>query len=100
MGLEADFQGSAEKGSNSFSDPYVVTVVDPAVNGSVSSDIRWFGTVRGRLGVLVNPTILLYGTGGLAYGGISTSGFSVDTFPGCSPAICTWAFNQTATKVG
>jgi outer membrane immunogenic protein len=100
LGLEADIQGSGEKGSNSFSDPYVVVTIDPAVNGSVSSDIRWFGTVRGRLGVLVTPTLLLYGTGGLAYGGLRTSGSFVDTFPGCSPAICMWAFNQTATKLG
>src|SRR5690606_4227548 len=27
-----------------------------------------FGTVRGRLGVLVTPRLLLYGTGGLAWG--------------------------------
>jgi outer membrane immunogenic protein len=105
LGVEADIQGSAEKGSSSFSDPYFCDVcaatADTAyVNGSPSSDIRWFGTVRGRLGVLVNPTLMLFGTGGLAYGGISTSGSFVDTFPGCSPAICTWAFNQSTTKVG
>jgi outer membrane immunogenic protein len=104
LGLEADIQGSAEKGSSSFSDPYCDDCDFPVptgyVNGSVSSNIRWFGTLRGRLGVLVNPTLLLYGTGGLAYGGISTSGSFFDTFPGCSPAICNWAFNQSTTKVG
>jgi outer membrane immunogenic protein len=104
LGVEADIQGSAEKGSNSFSDPYFCDAcgggTEEAVNGTLNSSIRWFGTVRGRLGVLVNPTLLLYGTGGLAYGGISTSGSFVDTAPGCSPTICTWAFNQTTTKVG
>lgn len=30
----------------------------------------WFGTVRGRAGVALN-NVLLYGTGGLAYGGVS-----------------------------
>ena len=29
--------------------------------------------MRGRLGYAVTPTMLLYATGGLAYGGISTS---------------------------
>jgi outer membrane immunogenic protein len=106
LGIEADIQGSGEKGSSSFSDPYFCDACAnglgamEAVNGTLNSNIRWFGTVRGRLGVLVNPTLLLYGTGGLAYGGISTSGSFFDTFPGCSPAICTWAFNQTATKTG
>ena len=104
LGLEADIQGSAEKGNNSFSDPYTyeIVTIDPTafVNGNVSSDIRWFGTVRGRLGMLVNPDLLLYGTGGLAYGGISTSGSFFDTFPGCSPAICNWAFSQTRTMIG
>ena len=30
--------------------------------------MHWIGTVRGRLGYLVTPELLLYGTGGLAYG--------------------------------
>lgn len=30
----------------------------------------WFGTLRGRLGFLATTSILLYGTGGLAYGSI------------------------------
>jgi outer membrane immunogenic protein len=33
----------------------------------------YFGTVRGRIGVLATPTLLVYGTGGLAYGGIHSS---------------------------
>jgi outer membrane immunogenic protein len=30
--------------------------------------LEWFGTVRGRLGVLLFPNLLVYGTAGLAYG--------------------------------
>ena len=30
-------------------------------------DTRWLGTRRGRLAVLPAPTVLVYGTGGLAY---------------------------------
>src|SRR5262249_25510973 len=36
--------------------------------------IEWFGTVRGRLGFLINDQVLLYGTGGLAYGRVEVSG--------------------------
>jgi outer membrane immunogenic protein len=43
------------------------------VPASVSADIDWYGTVRGRLGWSSGP-LLLYGTGGLAYGRIALSG--------------------------
>jgi outer membrane immunogenic protein len=36
--------------------------------------LEWFGTLRGRLGLLVTPTLLLYGTGGLAYGETRSGG--------------------------
>jgi outer membrane immunogenic protein len=99
FGIEADFQGSGEKGSSSLSDPYVITS-DPFINQTFNAKILWFGTVRGRVGVLVNPTLLLYGTGGLAYGRISGSGTVTDTFPACSPAICNWAYGNSATNIG
>jgi outer membrane immunogenic protein len=35
---------------------------------SLESTINWFGTLRGRLGFVVNQQLLLYATGGLAYG--------------------------------
>ena len=39
-------------------------------NGQATSKLDWFGTTRGRLGVLAAPTWLLYGTGGVAYGAV------------------------------
>ncbi len=38
---------------------------------SVSRSVDYIGTVRGRLGFLITPTFLIYGTGGLAYGGVT-----------------------------
>lgn len=35
------------------------------------STIDWFGTLRARAGIPVTTGVLLYGTGGLAYGGVS-----------------------------
>jgi outer membrane immunogenic protein len=35
------------------------------------SSADWYGTVRGRLGVVVHPGVLLYGTAGLAYADVS-----------------------------
>jgi outer membrane immunogenic protein len=35
---------------------------------SLESSMDWFGTLRGRLGYAIHESLLLYGTGGLAYG--------------------------------
>jgi opacity protein-like surface antigen len=48
--------------------------------GSVTADVRWLGTVRARAGYLITPNLLLYATGGLAYGGVSAS--ATDTLNG------------------
>ena len=33
-------------------------------------NLPWFGTLRGRVGFLLTPSLLVYGTGGFAYGGV------------------------------
>jgi outer membrane immunogenic protein len=74
-GLEADIQGSGIK-SSVRSGPVFNTFAVAFVPGSfLSSDqkLSWFGTVRGRLGIAVTPDILLYATGGLAYGQVDDS---------------------------
>ena len=82
-GLEADIQGTGEKGSRAFICPpggciptplaNVAVVFGTPVPVSLSQKIDWFGTVRGRIGVLAAPKVLLYATGGLAYGGVNSS---------------------------
>jgi outer membrane immunogenic protein len=82
FGLEADFQGTGQRGDHVFTCPIgvctpttgVVSVFPgPAVPVALSQKLEWFGTVRGRVGVAVVPTVLLYATGGLAYGDVKTS---------------------------
>jgi outer membrane immunogenic protein len=73
-GLEADIQGSGIKDSARANPTFEGTAeLDP--NGVLSSETKlaWFGTVRGRLGVTVTPDLLLYGTGGFAYGRVDAS---------------------------
>ena len=100
LGLEADLQGSGERGSSSTGDPYLNTfnavTLDPTLTLTNKADIQWFGTVRGRVGVLATPTMLLYASGGLAYGGICASGSVND---GAVPGT-TWSFSNSTTKVG
>jgi opacity protein-like surface antigen len=53
--------------------------------------IDWFGTVRGRLGLLVSDQLLIYGTGGLAYGRVAVSGgtnVSAQITDLSNPALC------------
>jgi outer membrane immunogenic protein len=64
-GIEADIQGS-QRGSiaGTFTNPDGIIPIE----GVASLDLDWYATVRGRLGVLVNPSLLVYATGGWAVG--------------------------------
>lgn len=60
----------------------------------------WDGSVRGRLGVLVTPTTLLYGTGGVAFGKVSGSLAYTGTAYSCAdPTTCPGGPAGTATGV-
>jgi outer membrane immunogenic protein len=77
IGLEADIQGSSER-STGTDGPLTVTIpgaVPIIATGALtdSERLEWFGTVRGRLGVLSGPNWLFYGTGGLAYGDVRSN---------------------------
>ena len=83
-GLEADIQGTDEKGSRSYTCGVAVctppvggflalVIPGPAVPVTLNQKIDWFGTVRGRVGILATPQVLFYATGGLAYGEVATN---------------------------
>ncbi len=81
VGAETDFQYSGIKGSTTTPSTYL-----PAMNDFArfreDQRIAWFGTLRGRLGVLATPTVLVYATGVLAYGSVeANSHFNYDTPP-------------------
>jgi outer membrane immunogenic protein len=69
-GIEADIQGIAGQAVNASitSSPGTLS---STLNGSM--DTKWLGTLRGRLGFLPAPTLLVYGTGGLAYSEIQAT---------------------------
>ena len=76
-GFEADIQGlsrSHRSSSSSVSLPgnAVGSTVGFATNITNTSDPAYLGTFRARLGVTVNPSVLLYVTGGLAYGSVKS----------------------------
>ena len=75
IGIETDFDGSGMKGPGSSSgnrldqNPFTATV---------DEHIKWFGTVRARLGYLPADNLLAYVTGGLAYGRVEHTGSYVN----------------------
>lgn len=82
VGIEADIQGVAGSRNNTTStaalqNPNFTNLLVQTT--SVSRSLDYIGTVRGRLGWLATPTLLVYGTGGLAYGGVSLNYGSVGT---------------------
>jgi len=89
-GFETDIQGmgSRSSGSSSVTAP---TVGFPGVavttNLSVSKELDYLGTVRGRLGWLASPAFLVYGTGGLAYGGARAATNVASTLTGYGPGV-------------
>lgn len=82
VGLEADIQGAGIRGrggyvgagADALNFANVITVNRVAVgSGQIDAGIDWMGTVRGRLGWLFTPTLMVFGTGGLAYGGVNAN---------------------------
>jgi outer membrane immunogenic protein len=79
LGLEADFQGTGQRGSTTF--PPITEILGvPGIppttvttTGTLTQKMPWFGTVRARLGVEPSEHWLLYVTGGLAYAQIRST---------------------------
>ena len=109
-GLEADIQWSGERGSSAFRCAATgvggvclpgLTFLPPGVTGTnfaLDQSLEWFGTVRGRAGWVASPQVLLYATGGLAYGAIKTRGAFAGVTPG-GVAVTSFGSN-TDTRVG
>jgi outer membrane immunogenic protein len=76
FGVEANFQGSGQRGTGTFFIPGVVgALVVPATSVAYEDRLDWFGTVRGRIGYAMGDgRFLPYITGGFAYGGADLNG--------------------------
>ena len=74
VGVEADFQGLAagnSRGGLATIHRNILGNGDSLLNSaSGASSLQYLGTVRGRLGHLVDPTLLVYATGGFAFAGV------------------------------
>lgn len=70
FGAVADVTWTDLNGAGTFL-PYPALGHDP--EWDIKTKLDMFGTVRGRIGALVTPQLLLYGTGGFAWGRTSSS---------------------------
>jgi len=70
FGGEADIQGYTGKANSTTAfAPPGTGGLPITVNNAFSSQTPWFGTVRARIGTTaINPAVLIYATGGFAYG--------------------------------
>jgi len=108
-GLEADIQGTGQRGNAALPTavftppPGVAALPSTTTTGTFSESLPWFGTLRGRLGYVPSDRWLLYVTGGLAFGEVDSNASVTATtaFPG-GPPIATATANASAknTQVG
>lgn len=79
LGFEADIDGSTLRASQSATVTALVVAGGAGANQAFQTtatgtrQLDYLGTVRGRAGFLVQPDLLAFATGGLAYGGTRTS---------------------------
>ena len=94
-GLEADFSWSGISGDSTRAPIFFLSTSAPMLGSShlVREKLDWFGTVRGRLGFLAIDRLMLYGTGGLAYGKVDYTAFQ-----DINPAIPGNQFSGSSNK--
>jgi len=105
-GLEADFQGTDQRNSlfnidRNFADVNAATgtaVPGQAIVSNFDQKLTWFGTVRGRIGFLPDPRLMVYATGGFAYGRVESSVTTID--PDGDAVGAKWAEDRFGWVVG
>jgi outer membrane immunogenic protein len=100
-GLETDIQGLSNGNNGS------AITVNSGVPGfpteaftsttAVSKSVDYLGTFRGRLGFLLSPSTLIYGTGGLAYGGVHAATSITQSDSGILPGPVTAAYSSAGS---
>ena len=110
-GIEIDGQWTGQKGDANFLCAAVAVSAGPCLPGltflpggvtgaalSLEEKLQWFVTVRGRVGVLAQPSTLLYVTGGLAFGSVKANGVLAST--NAQLVATSLAFSDKDTNAG
>jgi outer membrane immunogenic protein len=73
LGVETDFDATGLSGGQTIN-TNLVRAFFP-ITSAVTQKMDWIGTTRARVGLVASSNILLYGTAGVAYAGVSDSYF-------------------------
>lgn len=94
VGVESDLQYSRIEGSKTgfFTNPNGSV----PIRGTASFNIDWFGTLRGRVGVMADGW-MLFASGGLAYGQV---GYNLSAFESGGGALYQTILSSNETKYG
>jgi outer membrane immunogenic protein len=99
-GIEGDVQWLSGRSSGTISTSLPLVLFPGNVTNAsltATNSIDWLGTVRGRIGLTVTPSLLVYGTGGLAFGGVSSSTSLSEAFAGPVVVGATGTFPSSAS---
>ncbi len=98
-GIEGDLNAKSASSSYTYADTNAFR--SETFTGSVKQGAD--GSIRGRLGFLVTPSVLVYGTGGVAFGSVSGSfGYAANQLPISVPccASATGGGSWSTTRTG
>lgn len=93
------FLGGLQAGANKQVGSFVfgmITDIDIGAIDKSGNKLAWIGTTRGKAGLLLTPTLWLYGTGGVAYGGVNLGVINQVDFTGFKMPTVGYAFGAGA----
>ena len=90
LGVETDLQYVDGKRTSSFTSPAL-----GGLTTSAGSEMNYFGTLRARLGLVASERLMIYATGGLAYGNPDNTAAVFAAGPGAR-----WGGGSDATRFG
>jgi outer membrane immunogenic protein len=101
-GLEADINYADINARRSGSSNFAIGGVTGSEALSSRNATDYFGTLRGRVGFLPMERLMVYGTGGLAYGNVDTSTSAAFTtnVPGVGSFASTYGGSHSSTQLG
>jgi outer membrane immunogenic protein len=102
LGVETDFNYA---NTESKRDGFGRIALGPFANEQTfasKTKVEWFGTVRARLGVTPMERLMVFATGGLAYGSVKASASETDAFffGAANIGTNTWHGSKNDTRVG
>jgi outer membrane protease/opacity protein-like surface antigen len=95
LGIEADLGKSNTSATHTGIPGVGSAAIQPFFSDSVMATTGWDGSLRGRLGAVINPSLMLYATGGLALQQFETR----VSCPGASGTI-SWCLADRDEKMG